>query len=151
MTIIITNLIEKYYIWLIISVMEQVVELDKAFVRKLEDGLIELTFKEHISFELNDALEVDEVFRKFVGEKPYYTLVDGSSLFSSISEEARAHFAKPNDINIHRKAEALVAENFANRIIANLYMAINKPSNPVKVFSNKESALAWLKALKKAV
>lgn len=46
-------------------------------------------------------------------------------------------------------AEAVVMQNIATRIVLNFYFKVNKRNYPLKMFENKEKAIAWL--LSKAV
>lgn len=124
--------------------MTKVIELDKAIVEKLDNNIIQLTFKDGVEFELADAFQVDKAFESLSESKPYLSLVDASNVFGSISKEARDHFAKPNEINSRRIAEALVANNIALQLIARFYINFHKPNNPVKVFTDINKAKEWL-------
>lgn len=44
-----------------------------------------------------------------------------------------------------RTAEAIVSSTILHRTLAQLYISINRPGNPVKVFGNREDAEKWLK------
>ena len=41
---------------------------------------------------------------------------------------------------------ALIADSFFKRMIGNFLLPLANPQRPIKLFSNREEALAWLKA-----
>ena len=61
-----------------------------------------------------------------------------------MSDDAREYFAMRNR-NAGVKAIALVIKSRSSKLIGNIYLSINKPTVPTRLFTNEESAEKWLK------
>ena len=120
------------------------IKLAKAQLYLIEEGFTLLVFNDKVSFELEDAIEVDEITYDLIEGAPFVTLVDARNIRSNISHEARDFFAKNEKIARIRKGQAIVVNNLHTKIIANFYMKFHKPENPVKIFSNYKKAENWL-------
>ncbi len=125
-------------------VYKKYIELDKAHLYLLDKGFTLLIFKDKVDFELEDAIEVDDITLDFVDGKPFVTLVDARNISSNMSHEAREYFANDKRIIDIRKAQAIVVNNLHSRLIANFYMTFYKPANPIKIFSDYDKAKKWI-------
>lgn len=67
--------------------------------------------------------------------------------FTEISKEAREFTADPKR-PLAANALAFVLNNSGHRIIANFFMALNKPVKPVRFFKKEKEALLWLNQFK---
>ena len=86
-------------------------------------------------------LGVIPVLEDLCGDKKYPILLDtgrGTKVASDTRQLLADKFKK------FRTAEAVVCHNYYQKILAQLYMSVNRPGNPVKVFSDFDSAEAWL-------
>ena len=61
----------------------------------------------------------------------------------TIDKEARAYMAKEGAVLV--KAGALITDSVYTKMMGNIFLAINQPETPTKLFSDKISALKWLK------
>lgn len=109
----------------------------------LEKGIIENVIKTGTILEKKDIHELKKLNLKMANGEKYTVLVSPEHL-SSITKEARElvacePFAKTN------KAKALLITNLGHSILANFYLQINKPATLTKIFSDRESALMWLR------
>lgn len=119
------------------------IELDKAICTLLEEGVVNVIYKDNVIIELEDVVELRKVIADLTNNK-YYVSVYEAGEHTSVSKEARE--ISPNDIHIkNRKALAIVVKSLAQRLISNFYRNANKSSYPIKVFSSKEKALKWAK------
>jgi len=121
------------------------IELEKAFLYLVGDNLSILKFKDNVSFNLEDAIEVNNITFSWVKGKSFVTLVDARNITGEISTEAKEHFSKDAKILELQKAQALVLNSLPNRIIATFYMKFHKPAVPVKIFTDFDKAHEWLK------
>lgn len=71
-------------------------------------------------------------------------LADDTSQFTA---EARA-FSASDEGRKFTIADAMVTRNLAQRLIATLYIKINKPQIPSKIFNSEDEAIKWLLAQK---
>jgi len=126
-------------------VYKKEIELEKAFLYLVGDNLTILKFKDNINFTLEDAIEVNEITYKWINGNPFTTLVDARNIRSDISEEAKDFFTYDKKIIELQKAQAIVLNSLHNRILATFYMKFQKPTVPVKIFSDFEKAFDWLK------
>jgi hypothetical protein len=121
------------------------IELEKAHLYLINEGLILLQFKDKVDFELDNAIEVLEHIYDFVEGKPFVLIADARDIRSNMSHEARQKFATDKKISTIRKAQALVVNNLHSRLIANFYLNFHKPTDPLKVFNDYNKALDWIK------
>ena len=80
---------------------------------------------------------------KLTGGKKMPVLVDTRESFHSLSPEAK-EFAAKNDMKI---AEAILVKSLHQRIIGTFFLklASSISNHPIKIFSNEEEAIHWLK------
>jgi hypothetical protein len=97
---------------------------------------------DNVEIDINDARENYEASVKLTNEKKYLSLVIAAP-FVSITKEAREEVNKAlmykNTI-----AQAIIVKSMANRLMGNFLVKLYKPHCPLKLFSNKEDAIAWL-------
>jgi hypothetical protein len=130
-------------------VYKKYVELEKAHLYLIDEGFTLLVPKDKIDFELEDAIEVDNITYDMVEGKPFVTLVDGRNVRSNMSHEARKHFANNKKITAIRKGQAIVVNSLHSKLIANFYMNFHKPTNPIKIFNDYNKAEIWIKERRK--
>ena len=90
-----------------------------------------------------DAKDILTASAKINQGKPYPALVDTRQV-KSISREAREYFAGREASTIH-KACAILIDSPVSSMMGNLFLKLNKPIMSVKLFTNENEALAWLK------
>jgi hypothetical protein len=94
-------------------------------------------------FGISDAEEAMEVIRKLGGGGKRCLLMDISKL-RTMSREARAFFMKPEHTEILH-AVALLIGSPLSRAIGNIFLGLNRPVTPTRLFTDEEAALAWLR------
>ncbi|MCB9175135.1 MAG: hypothetical protein H6589_11055 [Flavobacteriales bacterium] len=120
------------------------VELHKAFCSLLEEGVINVRYKDDVEIEIEDVVELRKVTEEMTGGKCYVSVYEAGN-HTIITKEARE--ISSNDEHIkNRKALAIVVQSLAQRIISNFFMKSNKDIHPIKVFSSKTKALIWAKS-----
>jgi len=62
----------------------------------------------------------------------------------TVSKESRGVYSS-QESNNYFSAAALLVGNPVSRIIGNFYMGINKTAMPIKMFTDKDQAITWLK------
>ncbi len=70
------------------------------------------------------------------------TLVDIRRI-RAVTREARALYASEESAQT-LSVVALVIGSSTSRVLANFFMALNKPKTPTRVFTDTEAAVAWL-------
>ena len=117
---------------------------NKFKVESLGNSIFRVTAFEGIELELDDAKEMREMLVKLSAGKNYCVLLDARAPFH-VSSEARKLIAG-KEYSFERIAAAFVITSFANMLIGNFFIKVNKPYTPTKIFSTEENALMWLQS-----
>lgn len=110
-----------------------------------DDGILRTRVFEGAAITLKDVKEYYAFTRRMAGDRKVLALVDGRASFS-ITDEARAYAA--DQMNETRIATALITRSAAVRMLYNLFVQVNKPQVPTKMFTDEQSAEAWLKVFR---
>ena len=78
-----------------------------------------------------------------VTDRPRPTLVLMKDI-ARVDREARAFFASDDYLQIASQS-ALVVGSPVSRIIGNFFLGLNRPKYPVRIFTDPDLAVAWLK------
>lgn len=111
----------------------------------IEDGILLCYYKkiDTVDLEVAKIGALDRV--KFSDNTSYPCLFD-IRLMGKVTKEARDYLA--NEGNDLVTASALVVGSSVIKIIANFFIIVNKPKNPTRMFTDKESAIEWLQKFK---
>ncbi len=112
-------------------------------IKRLGVNMIEITFASGFNGELEDAKLIVLHISEFCQNNQPLLLLAVYAPDNSFSKEAREYIAS-NEINHLVKAEALVINSLALRIMGNFYLKVNKPARPSKLFNDRSVALDWL-------
>lgn len=110
-----------------------------------EGNLIYINIFENAIIEIPEIDEMHKNFTALVHDEDCFLIVTPGK-GSTSSEEARKYAAKLKGKSV--KAEALIINNLAIRLLANFYIKVNRPKQKVKIFSNISSALEWIELIK---
>ncbi len=122
---------------------EKVLRYKKGRIRLDEFGILHTDYHEGIELNLADAKEdVKRSKRLSNGKKvPQIVYLDK---VKKISMLAKQYFAGKESAKVW-SAIALLAKSPLSRTVGNLFLKVNKPACPAKMFSDKEKAMTWLK------
>lgn len=121
----------------------KVIEIAKFYTWMGEDGIARTMVKEGADISLEDAKENTLAMEQLYEGETFPLMVDTRKV-KYISKEARDHFSIKNRKSVVC-AFALVIGSPLSRIIGNFFMGLNKPSVPMKLFTNEKDAIRWLK------
>jgi len=107
-----------------------------------EDGLIFVECWKGVEFTEADAHETLKKIDALTGNKQVGHCVDLRAI-KSMDRAARNVFASGSNT----RAAALVVSNPLSRIIGNFFLGLSKSSFPLRLFSEPDSGIAWLKSL----
>lgn len=119
------------------------IELKQGKLHMHSDGILQIDSAE-LTFTIADIDEIIEQKQKLQPGKKSILLVIPHP-FANIEKEAREYMAS-SACEQHFKAKAFVLRSLSQRILANFYIKINRPSVPTRFFSNKVEAISWLKS-----
>jgi hypothetical protein len=112
-------------------------------IRRIDEHVVEIKFENGFEGELEDAKLIVQRIGEFCINKAPVFLLAIYAEDNIFSKEARNYVAS-KEVNTVVKAEALVINGMALRIMGNFYLKVNKPARPSKLFNDRELALAWL-------
>ena len=121
------------------------IELNKLTIELIGSNIVLIRIKDHSSIEEEDIIEAKQHNLKLTGGKAYAVVLETGD-FTDVSQEARAAMASEK-METNRKATAIIITKFAQKLIGNFYLRVNKPNVPTKMFSKKEKAMAWAKEI----
>jgi hypothetical protein len=112
----------------------------------IEDGIGIVTWNDNlvISIDMAKAM-VEERIEVFNG-KVLPFIIDIREL-SSIDTLSRQYFAGERSIT-GVKAGALLIDSLISKLAGNIYVKVDKPRIPVRLFTNKDKAIKWLQQYK---
>ena len=108
----------------------------------MDRGLLCARYADDLHLSLEVAVFVVESRIFFAKGKSYPVLVDMRGI-KSTTRAARQHLATIGATLV--KAGALITGSTINRTLGNIFLTIDKPAVPVKLFTNEASAREWLR------
>lgn len=111
-----------------------------------KDKTIFVTYKDNAKVSLQGAEKMTELLKSLVNGEPSLMVADIRKLHF-IAKDARK-FLSTTEATSHIKAMAIYSDNYVNNALGNLYLLINKPKIPSKLFSSMDKAMEWIKDYK---
>lgn len=105
-------------------------------------GILRITVLEGAEITLEKLKQDHQQGLELTGGQKCLALVDTRNSFS-ITPEARAYM-KEDIVDPTRIATAVVSNNTVSRLIVNLFMKLNPPATPFKMFGDEKEATEWL-------
>lgn len=109
---------------------------------EFKDGIVYVLCHDNIDVTIDVLDDLIPIIEEICGENKYPFLVD-TGKNGKISKKARQYMA--DVFKKYRTAEAFVTSTILHKTLAQLYISINRPGNPIKVFTNRHDAEKWLK------
>ena len=106
------------------------------------DGIVQLVWAPRTTVLLEDATAALEATAQLTGGRLRPLLVDMRDTGPQ-DRLARAEWTSRTDLS---SAVALIVGTPLSRMMGNLFIRMNKPPFPARLFDNEASALAWLQA-----
>jgi hypothetical protein len=109
-----------------------------------EEGIIHCVYTDSAEAEM--SIEVAEACvqkRIAFSEGISYPCLFDITHIKPVNKEVREYFATEGAKLI--KAGAIITKSLFTKMLANIFLSINKPQIPIKLFSDEASAIKWLK------
>ena len=119
-----------------------IIESETVNVYAINSDTLLFLYKAKTLIELTDLKFVLDHHSALTKEKLYKIVVEFPQ-FTSLTAEAREYAVA---YQLPAIAEAIVIKTLAQRITARFYYMFNAQKHPVKVFTDREKAIEWLKA-----
>lgn len=131
--------------------MEYTKETKTALIGFYSEDIVVLKFKNDQLVGISDAKEIDAALMGVIGEEKKFFIVDALDLQSNMTMDAQKFFSRDAPSAHKVSAMAILLNNLAIRLTANIFMKIHKPIYPTSTFSTQIEALNWLQQLKNNV
>jgi hypothetical protein len=108
-----------------------------------EDGIMHVTWHQGIVINLDVAKEMVEERIQLCKGKTTLVFVDINGL-ATIDTVSRKFFAGERAI-VGLTAGALLVGSLISKLAGNIYITVDKPRLPIRLFTDKTKAIKWLK------
>lgn len=108
----------------------------------LENGIIHGIYLPNTVITLEVAKKCVEDRLRIGNGRSYPSLVNLVNIAGE-EKEARDYYSSGEGIK-HLIAGAFIVDSYLPALLANIYLKINRPKVPARLFTNEESALKWL-------
>jgi hypothetical protein len=110
-----------------------------------EDGIVHFVCAEAADLDAENTRELFAMYRTLGGDVPLKILSDIRGMRSS-TPESRALATTEEATSLHAAAAVIVGSKLT-RMMGNLFMRLNRPAYPTRLFDDADSAVAWLHSL----
>lgn len=122
---------------------QQVYHTANARIEIIHNDVFYLCYKRDVLLELSDLKESYKAFAEFSANRKLRVLIEFPE-YTSVTDEARK-FATATVVE--SIATAFVFQSLAQRLLLRAYYLFHKQAHPVKLFTDKDKALAWLESI----
>lgn len=122
------------------KIIEKTIEIPIAKMWR-QEGIIYVKFIDKLDMSLENAQSGVKARVKLSEGMSYPVLIDMRGI-KSVTKEAREYLADEGAKLI--KAGALIVGSPLNRTLGNIFLWVNKPKVPTRLFTDEEEALKWL-------
>jgi hypothetical protein len=113
------------------------------FIAIRDDGIARISITENIDIEVNHIKEIVSLLEQ-AGRGQKFPILIVASEFTLPSAEARAYLATPES-DPFAIAEAYITSSFSQRLVGKVYLSLNRPARPTRLFKEEAKAIEWLK------
>jgi hypothetical protein len=122
--------------------MKRTVRSDFGEVSIRHEGIVHAKVLHGVEIDLEKAEVYHSLIEYLTRSENHCTIIDLTGI-SGITPEARKYLQDTSSKWGKTVAVALVTNTFTARVLANFFLSINKPSYPVKVFTDNLDAQHW--------
>lgn len=127
---------------MLVKETNEIYHTSKARIEIIHGNIFYLCYQRDVLLELDDFKESYAAFAEISANRKMRVIIDFPQ-FTSATDEARK-FAL--DTKVEAIAAAFVFKSLAQRILLRAYYLFHKQDHPVKLFTEKTSALNWLES-----
>ncbi len=119
-------------------------QVSAGVVQLRDDGIVHFVCADGAQLDETNTREMFTVYRELGGEGRLLVLSDIRGMRSSTAG-SRSLASGPEANQLHAAA-AVIVGNPITRMMGNLFIGLNRPAYPTRLFSDADSAVAWLHA-----
>jgi hypothetical protein len=123
--------------------MPTIIETEK-YLMEIQDNtnLLEYTIKESIGFDAEDAIDAKQKLARLRPGEKFFVLGKGFGFFN-VTSAARA-LAATREFSDNTIAIAFYTSNVSVQLLGEMYIKLNKPAVPTRIFKSLFSAREWI-------
>ena len=110
----------------------------------IDNDIAEIRVRGPRDLVLEDVIDLFARVGEFDAPQPMLTIVDFGEVRTASLQARR--YAQVESVKFI-SAAALLVQNPVARVIATVFAGLNNPGYPIKLFSNRDMALAWLREI----
>lgn len=122
---------------------DQIIRTSAAQISVIDKNIMYVLYNPDTLLETIDFTQTKEVYESLSKEQPLKILVDFPK-YTTATDEAR-HWAE--NTKVEAIAGAIVFKTLGQRMLVRSYYLFHKQEHPVKIFTTKDKAIAWLNSL----
>lgn len=120
----------------------EIIETNAYLFRIYDNNYLEYVIKENAVIDVREVLEGKRLLSKARPGEKFFVLGEGIDFFT-LTKEAR-ELAATREFSNNTYAVAFVTYNPSIWLLGRIYMKINKPHVPTRIFHNRTEAKKWL-------
>lgn len=120
-------------------------KITKATITVLKPYLVQIRIDENADIDAEDIYAINTAKFELLGEVPHCVLYIPQK-YGTMTKEGREVSAS-KAINHLAIAKAVIVTNLAQRLVANVFIRMNKPVSPTKIFSSESEGITWLEKI----
>lgn len=128
----------------VLAPVSEAIETRVSYLWLRPDGIVVCTIKPGVRLELEDGLEINRIIRGFSEPLIQRPILTDISAPHDTAPGMRRHGASEATRQTTLKLGLLVRTP-VSRMLGNAFMAAKRPPFPTKLFTDEESAIAWLR------
>jgi hypothetical protein len=114
----------------------------------IEEGIFYYVFERNSILTLAAAKQLVQERLRISGDQDYPLYIDVRGIIA-VDTDARNYLSGEEGTK-NARAAAIHVDNPMSKFFANLFLTVNKPQRPTKLFTKKEAAIRWLRKFKKS-
>ncbi len=118
------------------------VELEACTVTFLDGDIVHTHFKDDHLVTPEEVQLMFDAIRAERGDRKALLMVSVGDN-TTMSNEARAYASSPASSS-YIAADAIIVRDFGHQLAANVFVRHHKPERPIRMFPDRETAIAWL-------
>ncbi len=119
------------------------IETSNSILRKDSENIVYLNFPEKTRHSLETMNEYLKAVKTLDTTNTGVLLLVEMNNLMGVSKDARTMVGNKDMTKAH-KAVGMLVDTPLTKLIASFFLGLNKPQFPIKSFTNKEEAIAWL-------
>ena len=126
------------------SATENRIETPVADLWMDQEGIVRIRFKPTTAHGSAEASGVVKAHNELAADVPCLVLADIQDVTVGANRAARQHYVS-SESSKYKLGMAMLVQSPMQRMLGNIFLRINRPPYPTRLFSREQEALQWLR------